>query len=251
MSHLRKKRLKFFAEWFRTRLCNTIVSVAGRKRKPPVLRAHSAVRRRLLMMEEAKPLRRSKKDSAHQTKFNPLALKTLAETMVSELLKQPVNPLKTLPPFEGPGVYSIYYAGPFPPYRPIASLNRNKRWELPIYVGKARFDRIRNHATSISQVSNLDINDFWCRYLVTEEVFIPLCEELLIRRYKPIWNIVITGFGPKVVGEKRITQQTSMWDMLHPGRPGRGAAPNKRFQSPEQIVQKLHDFFTKERISWV
>lgn len=193
-----------------------------------------------------KLVRQNKKDQGHQEKFNPLALKTLAETMVSELLKQPVNPLKTLAPFEGPGVYAVYYTGPFPSYQPIAALNRGRKWELPIYVGKAKFDRIRNHATSVSQVSNLDVNDFWCRYLVTEEVFIPLCEALLIRRYKPVWNILVTGFGPKVVGEKRITQQTSMWDMLHPGRPGRGAAPNKRFASVEQIRQKLSDFFAKE-----
>lgn len=189
-----------------------------------------------------------KKGRGQQEKFNPLALKTLAETMVSELLKQPVNPLKTLAPFEGPGVYAIYYTGPFPPYQPIAALNRKDRWQLPIYVGKAKFDRIRNHATSISQVSNLDVKDFWCRYLVTEEVFIPLCEELLIRRYKPVWNILVTGFGPKVVGEKRITQQTSMWDMLHPGRPGRGVTPNKRFTSAAQITQKISDFFAKEKI---
>ncbi len=179
------------------------------------------------------------------TKFNPLALDTLAETMVAELLKQTPVPLDALTPFEGPGVYAIYYTGPFEPYKPVALANRDSKWDWPIYVGKAKFERLRNHAESIKEVRNLDIEDFWCRYLVTEEVFIPLCESLLIKRYAPIWNGAVTGFGPKVVGKERTTQQTSMWDILHPGRHGRGSAPNKRFKSPEDVMKRLEDFYKK------
>ena len=79
---------------------------------------------------------------------------------------------------------------------------------------------------------------------MTEEVFVPLCEELLIKRYKPVWNDVIKGFGPKVVGKERTSQQTSMWDILHPGRRGRGSAPNKRFKSEADVKKKLEEFFS-------
>ncbi|MGH9345475.1 MAG: Eco29kI family restriction endonuclease [Terriglobia bacterium] len=176
-------------------------------------------------------------------KFNPLSLDTLAESMVVELLKQTPVRLDTLAPFEGPGVYAIYYTGSFEPYKPEAVANLGNKWARPIYVGKAKFERLKHHAQSIKQVRNLDIKDFWCRYLVTEEIFIPLCESLLIKRYAPIWNNIVRGFGPKVVGKERETQQTSMWDILHPGRPGRGSAPSRRFKSSEDILKKLQDSY--------
>jgi Eco29kI restriction endonuclease len=186
-----------------------------------------------------------KSRKGNRAKFNPLALRTLAETMVGELRKQPVVPLDSLEPFEGPGVYALYYTGPFKAYQPVASANRNGKWDWPIYVGKAKFERLRNHAESIKEVKNLSIHDFWCHFLVTEEVFIPLCESLLIEKYRPIWNNVVKGFGPKVVGKERKTQQISMWDILHPGRHGRGAAPNKKYRSPNDVMKKLDEFYGK------
>ncbi|HUU13207.1 MAG TPA: Eco29kI family restriction endonuclease, partial [Terriglobia bacterium] len=124
--------------------------------------------------------------------------------MVAALLKQPVKPLGSLAPFEGAGVYAIYYRGEFEPYRPVSTENRRK-WKRPIYVGKAAgkgtrkggfvterspgramFERLKQHSQSIREARNLDLEHFECRYLVTEEVFIPLCESLLIDRYKPI-----------------------------------------------------------------
>lgn len=177
------------------------------------------------------------------TKFNPLALPTLAETMVAELLKQHVNPLSTVPAFAGPGIYAIYYTGSFEPYAPVAAENRGDKWNWPIYVGKAQFERLNQHAVSIRQVNNLNLRDFWCRYLVTEEIFIPLCESLLIKRYAPVWNKVVKGFGPKVVGKERTTQQISMWDLLHPGRPGRGVAPNRTFASAKDVLAELKAYY--------
>lgn len=163
--------------------------------------------------------------------------------MVAEFLKQTPVRLDSLDPYEGPGVYAIYYTGPFEPYKPVAVANRGYKWAWPIYVGKAKFERLRHHAQSIRETESLDIRDFWCRYLVTEEIFIPLCESLLIKRYAPIWNQVVTGFGPKVVGKERTTQQTSMWDILHPGRHGRGSAPSKRFKTAGDIQKKLEEAY--------
>src|SRR5580692_5640544 len=69
--------------------------------------------------------------------YDPLDLRTLDENMVKVVLEQPVISLEGLTPFEGSGIYVIYYTGDFPPYAPIADANRNGGWERPIYVGEA------------------------------------------------------------------------------------------------------------------
>lgn len=69
--------------------------------------------------------------------FNPLDLRTLAESMVKVVLEQHVYPLGSLKPFEGSGIYVIYYTGCFKSYTPIAEKNRDEKWERPIYVGEA------------------------------------------------------------------------------------------------------------------
>jgi hypothetical protein len=98
---------------------------------------------------------------------------------------------------------------------------------------------------SIRGTKNLKVEDFFCRYLVLKDFFIPLCESLLIDRYVPIWNKVIDGFGNKVVGAGREEQQQkSMWDVLHPGRIGAAAKPNKRYPAAEDVLRKLRDFYS-------
>ena len=51
-------------------------------------------------------------------------------------------------------------------------------------------------------------------------VWIPLGESLLIERFKPVWNMVIDGFSNNAPGKRRFSQHRSLWDVLHPGRPG-------------------------------
>ena len=168
--------------------------------------------------------------------YNPLTKRNLAESIVTELLKQEV---KELPPerFVGAGIYAIYFTGAFPPYEPIANANRDSRYSQPIYVGKAvpagsrkggsglesplgtaLHKRMSEHAESISAAKNLKLVDFQCRWLVVDEVFIPLGETLLISHYKPLWNLVVDGFGNHPPGGGRTQGKKSMWDVLHPGR---------------------------------
>ncbi len=168
--------------------------------------------------------------------FNPLDKRNLGQSVAEALLNQPVHPL---PPdsFEGAGVYAIYYTGGFPHYKPIAAANKGERFELPIYVGKAvpqgarkgglgldapagtvLFRRLLEHARSVEEAENLKTADFWCRYLITDDIWIPLGESLLIERFKPIWNQLIDGFGNHDPGSGRYNQQRSPWDVLHPGR---------------------------------
>jgi hypothetical protein len=168
--------------------------------------------------------------------FNPLDKTHLAESVSDRLLKRPIA---ALPPkrFSDAGIYAIYYGGKFPAYRPIAkSLSRDER-AIPIYVGKAvpagsrkggyglgidpgdvLFRRLSEHAASIEAASNLNLSDFRCRYLLVDDIWIPLGEALLIQKFKPVWNICVDGFGHHDQGKSRRGQMKSAWDTLHPGR---------------------------------
>ena len=219
---------------------------------------------------QAKPSGKSEQDIPDKpaAPYDPLDLRTLAESMVKVVLEQHVYPLGSLKPFEGSGIYVIYYTGGFKPYTPIAEKNRDEKWECPIYVGEATrkggrkggvlaegppgravFERLGNHADSIRSVPTLKVEDFWCRYLVIKDFFIPLCESLLIDRYKPIWNKLVDGFGNKDVGvSRRATQQKSMWDVLHPGRPIAAGGANKRYANAETVTKLIDNFFAEKRV---
>ena len=139
--------------------------------------------------------------------------------------------------FLGVGIYAIYYTGNFPPYRPVAEQNRSGKFAAPIYVGKgvpegarkggqldlakgteALFDRLKIHAQSIHEVSNLDLQDFHFRYLIVDDIWIPLGEAYMIEKFQPVWNKKVDGFGNKTPRERPKTQYTSLWDTAHPGR---------------------------------
>lgn len=146
--------------------------------------------------------------------YNPLDKANLGQSVADALLKQPVIPMEALSPFDGAGTYAIYYLGNFQPYLPISEKNRDRQFSSPIYVGKAvpqgarkglyeigsqpgpvLFNRLREHASSIAQAENLVLSDFYCRFLVVDDIWIPLGESLLINRFNPLWNSVIDGFG--------------------------------------------------------
>lgn len=169
------------------------------------------------------------------TPYNPLDKRNLAESVASAMLHTPVQKLPP-EPFIGAGVYAIYYKGDFEPYRKLVELNQDG-WDVPIYVGKAvpagarkggfgvnvdhgqaLANRLSEHFTSVSKASNLDENDFVCRFLVVDDIWIPLAESMMIERFKPLWNRCIDGFGNHDPGSGRYQQQRSPWDCIHPGR---------------------------------
>jgi hypothetical protein len=45
-----------------------------------------------------------------------------------------------------------------------------------------------------------------------------LGETLLISHYKPLWNLVVDGFGNHPPGGGRAKGKKPMWDVIHPGR---------------------------------
>lgn len=165
----------------------------------------------------------------------------LFEGIVNDAIKFFTStPTLDLPPtttFNGVGVYSIYYFGGFDLYEPIAARNK-KKCDLPIYVGKAvpegwrtarvrvpdspvLYRRLNEHARSIQQTKNLQVKEFKCRFMILNEpesdLVVPV-EAELIRRFKPLWNSAIDGFGNHDPGSGRYNQSKSEWDVLHPGR---------------------------------
>ncbi len=172
-----------------------------------------------------------------ETPYNPLDKSRLGESVAKALLTQPVSPLPPQKQFDGAGIYAIYYLGDIPVYAPMAVRNRGEDPQVPIYVGKAvppgtrkgrvsldapagtvLFRRLFQHARSLEQVTDLDPKDFVCRFLVVEDIWIPLGESLLIRWFEPLWNSHIDGFGIHDPGSGRKAQAPSQWDILHPGR---------------------------------
>lgn len=196
-----------------------------------------------------------------ETPFNPLDKRHLGESVAGALLDRPMELLPPDKGFVGAGIYAIYYLGDFPPYRPLAELNRSKTNERPIYVGKAvppgarkgGFGlgtapgsalslRLREHARSIRETNTLVLQDFYCRYLIADDIWIPLGESLLIERFQPLWNVVIEGFGIHTPGAGRKKQVRSKWDTLHPGRAlANDLPPNP--QTASQLQKLVNDFF--------
>jgi len=168
--------------------------------------------------------------------FNPLDKRNLAEAVAEALLNTIVQPLPP-EPFVGAGVYALYYTGPFPAYRLLTQINRDGQFRCPIYVGKAipagarkgglglevehgqaLYKRLNEHAESINVAQNLDISDFHCRFLVVDDIWIPLAESMMIERFKPLWNLTLDGFGNHDPGKGRYSGTMPLWDCMHPGR---------------------------------
>ena len=168
--------------------------------------------------------------------FNPLDKENLGKSVSAAILSQPVVSMNDLKDFLGAGVYAIYYKGDFPLYEPIARANETD-FVQPIYAGKAvpqgarkgnvvldslsgndLYKRLCDHRKSIAAATNLDVKDFFCRFLIVDDIWIPLGESVLIQQTKPLWNNVVDGFGNHDPGSGRGNQQRSPWDMLHPGR---------------------------------
>jgi Eco29kI restriction endonuclease len=192
--------------------------------------------------------------------YNPLHKINLARSIKEQLLSSDVRSLSVEERIAGAGVYVIYYVGDFTPYSPISSQNRRDKFECPIYVGKAipkggrkggltkdskigsaLNDRLRDHASSIDEVANLQLADFHFRHLVVEDIWIPLGENMLIETFKPIWNRAIDGYGNKAPGRRRTTQYKSPWDVLHPGRKSMMGLADSGLTS-EFLVQRVKDY---------
>ncbi|WP_078311591.1 MULTISPECIES: Eco29kI family restriction endonuclease [unclassified Mycobacterium] len=191
--------------------------------------------------------------------FNPLGMENLAQSIVTRIEEMEPESLDSVKRFVGAGIYAIYYSGEFELYQEMSCLNKQNS-RIPIYVGKAvpkggrrglesadhsstkaLADRIREHASSVRAARNIDIADFAVRWLIVEDIWIALGESAMLRRYKPVWNAVLDGFGNHDPGSGRINGKRSAWDTLHPGRPWADKYP-ERADLPEHIGQEVTQY---------
>jgi hypothetical protein len=195
-----------------------------------------------------------------------MASQTFKSSLLEGVVKEAIaffeqTPVHDMPPqvsIAGLGVYAIYYTGALEHYEHLGRLN-SKQCAIPIYIGKAVpagwrkgraasgdssksvIGRLREHAGSIRAASNLNTRDFRTRFVVLEGIeadLITSVEAQLIRKYQPMWNTLVDGFGNHTPGEGRFDQARSEWDVLHPGR---GWAAKCRGESPklENILAKI------------
>jgi len=191
--------------------------------------------------------------------FNPLDKKNLGASVAEAMLARPAFRLDEIPQFTGAGIYAIYYTGDFPAYRRMAEANADGRFAVPIYVGKAipaggrkgaslatvsmtkaLYNRLQEHVQSVREVPNLRVEDFYARFLVVDDIWIPLGEALLIAKFSPVWNALIDGFGNHDPGGGRYNGMRPRWDVLHPGR----AWADKCKQRPETDADIQQDVET-------
>lgn len=169
--------------------------------------------------------------------YNPLDLEALGDSLLRQLERRPLDDLASVERFPGSGIYALYYRGFDEPYDLLGEFNRDHGCRVPIYIGRAKdtggrrglnpfepvtasllWERVNHHKGSIAATSNLNIADFAVRTLVVMPIWIPLAEAMAIRRYKPLWNSHLQGFGIHAPGVGRAAQKRSQWDELHPGR---------------------------------
>lgn len=194
--------------------------------------------------------------------YNPLDKINLAQSIERELLARDAIPLSGVEAIIGAGIYVIYYSGPFQAYGHVRAVPEKNDFGSPIYVGKAipkggrkgglgkdagqgaaLRDRLRQHASSVDEATNLELTDFWVRHLVVDDIWIPLGENMLIERFKPLWNRAIDGFGNKDPGKRRATQYRSPWDVLHPGRAFAEKLANSSMTA-DFLVKRIDDYLS-------
>ena len=123
--------------------------------------------------------------------YNPLSVDELGQNAARALMNYPASPLPPVSAFDGAGVYTIHYSGSFDAYQDMPE---------PIYVGKADppgkrqgrdstrqtgtvlHRRLSEHSASVESAENLDLDDFQCRWLVLDPVWIGLTEQVLISK---------------------------------------------------------------------
>ena len=191
--------------------------------------------------------------------YNPLEKVNLGRSVADALLQRTPKKLSELAPFHGAGIYAIYYSGDFPAYQKLSQINATQGPTVPIYVGKAipeggrkggsplaekltraLYRRLVEHAESI-QSTELKIEDFVCRYLVVDDIWIPLGESLLITEFSPLWNVFLEGFGNHDPGQGRYKGLAPKWDVLHPGRAWAKKCA-KRPQTSAQIASEAQSW---------
>ncbi len=199
-----------------------------------------------------------RRDVRNDTPFNPLDYDNLTKNVVDELMRRGPYTLPLTERFAGGGVYALFYRGELRDYEFVRSPDAS----IPIYVGKAvptggrkgtsnltvgsqLFSRLAEHTKSINDGADLALEDFLCRYLVVEPLWINMAETFLINRFRPVWNAGIDGFGNHDPGSGRHQGEISWWDARHPGR--RWVASLRQTRTKEQASEEIARFARQAR----
>ncbi|GAA2156180.1 hypothetical protein GCM10009760_56880 [Kitasatospora kazusensis] len=194
--------------------------------------------------------------SGPESIYDPLRRENLGRSVLWALTSREAQRLDQIPRFSGCGIYAIYYAGDHELYAPIAS----DKFEVPIYVGKADpsggrkgvtvgkawegnplWSRLRKHAAKISETDDLNVEDFFARYLPADDLFTPMAERLMISDLRPVWNVALEGFGVNPQGSGReSTQLRPKWHEVHPGVEWAKRMPAQP-GGPEPLRQEVRD----------
>lgn len=197
--------------------------------------------------------------------YNPLDFCALSESIARKLVESPTISLDDVREFEGPGVYALYYRGPFPAYAPLSMTNKSSRATWPIYVGRAGastrkgevitpddlsgdalYKRLMKHRQSIEAAENLETSDFDIRVLIVPYLFVPLAEASAISMYTPIWNTCIDGFGNHDPGNGRYKGMKPRWDTVHPGRAWATKMENPNVLTAQEIEREALTILTAQ-----
>jgi hypothetical protein len=208
------------------------------------------------LLAELDPIKRP------QELFDPGNPRTIGFFIALAMTAQPRQPLATMQPLYGSGVYAIYYNGPFKQYAPL------RKSETPIYVGQAApgnenartpveqgirlAARLNEHRKTIERgaAGSLNIKDFECRALVVQTGWETAAEDYLIRLFRPIWNKetkIIQGFGKHGDDPTKRSNKVSSWDVLHQGRAAAGHGINPQQKTEAELTKQLAEHFAKHR----
>lgn len=201
--------------------------------------------------------------------FDPLSYENLGASITRALDEVTPTPLEDMKPFNGAGIYALYYTGDFPAYQRLAEANRETPGSWALYIGKAEaesarkgepnqasslvteqigkklYNRVKNHRKSIGDARNLDVSDFHVRMLTVAPTWIPLAEVVSIRLHKPVWNSLVDGLGNHAPGSGRDKGVRPRWDTLHPGRKWAVDLPD-RGETAEQISQDIRSYLQQQ-----
>jgi Eco29kI restriction endonuclease len=175
----------------------------------------------------------------------------------------PVHTLPFIEMFLGTGVYALYYTRNDGVYSKYGELNR-LAYNSPIYIGKAvpegsrqsritsasqesrkLCNRLREHQRNLEIVSNLELRDFACRFMIFEDNstdMIGTIEAALIQWHRPLWNTTLDGFGNHDPGRGRYQQAKSDWDVIHAGRAWAERCLGIS-SSEQQILERIANYF--------
>lgn len=174
--------------------------------------------------------------------YDPLRRENLGRSVQWALEETKPIPLASVRSrsFKGCGIYAIYYVGDLDLYKPLAY----HPFEVPIYVGKSTPEgsrtgsdvkspeeskslrsRLMTHENKIKKVNDLEIDDFYARFLPADDLFTPMAESMMITELQPVWNVILDGFGVNTPGVGRKDQTRSRWHEVHRGVPAGDALP--------------------------